>query len=463
MRRQLGRFGVLALVAGGLVAQGHGAFSVASAVDAAERLGARTGVVVRDVRGRELYAHRADEVFAPASNQKLLTALALLDSLGADYRFETRFSLRGGAFVVTSGGDPNLRSGSPFAAAAAFDAVTAQLRARGILAVRDLVLDAGTFTGPDRPDEWPKDQFHLDYCAPTSPWLLDGGLYRVRVEARIDGEAPRVGVIAPWDGARIKNDLRPATAKARAVYGAMNLNDVVTVHGRYGKLDEPYEFTAVMHEPRVWFESLLRWRLQAGGIAVTPTAEAPADQELAVWTSPLLPALVRVLEDSSNVDAEQCLRVLGARDRNDGSLAGGVAAVRAILERRIGGWPQGAQLRDGSGLSAGNRVTPRMLATLLAEHGVAATDHPFRECLPIGGQTGTLADRFAQSPVAGKVRAKTGWIRGASSLSGFVECEDGRVRYFSILMNYDPSRGGLNKDLKALQERIVEAIAQSGA
>ena len=57
----------------------------------------------------------------------------------------------------------------------------------------------------------------------------------------------------------------------------------------------------------------------------------------------------------------------------------------------------------------------------------------------------------------GKVRAKTGWIRGASALSGVVEGASEK-RWFAILMNYDRSRSGVNKDLKRLQEDIVAAV-----
>lgn len=432
--------------------------ALAALVGEAERLSVRTGVLALDSRGSELYRHRADELFVPASNLKLLTGLAVLDSLGPDYRFQTLFTLRDGVLTVTSGGDPNLRTGSPHAAQAAFDAVAAELRHRGVLAVRDVRLDAGVFTGPDRPAEWPADQLHLDYCAPTSAFLLDAALYRVRLEPGVDGELPRAQVIAPWDGVRVRNDLKRAAPRQAPVYGAMNQGDLVIVHGRYGRLANPYEFTAVMHEPRRWFEGLLRWRLQAGGIAVHAGAEVAADQQVLSWRSPLQPALQRVLEDSSNVDAEQCLRVLGAERLGDGSLAGGVRALQAHVEQRLGRWSAGLVLRDGSGLSAGNRVSPELLAVALQHFGAAAKDGLFHDCLPVAGATGTLADRFVGSPLQGRVRAKTGWIRGASSLSGFVETERSGPRYFAILMNYDPNRGGLNKELKVLQERLVAAI-----
>ena len=78
--------------------------------------------------------------------------------------------------------------------------------------------------------------------------------------------------------------------------------------------------------------------------------------------------------------------------------------------------------------------------------------------LPVAGQSGTLRRRFVGGALAGKVRAKTGWIRGASSLSGVVERSGGDRCWFSILMNYDRSRGAMNKGLKKLQEDMVAAV-----
>jgi D-alanyl-D-alanine carboxypeptidase/D-alanyl-D-alanine-endopeptidase (penicillin-binding protein 4) len=40
--------------------------------------------------------------------------------------------------------------------------------------------------------------------------------------------------------------------------------------------------------------------------------------------------------------------------------------------------------------------------------------------LPIAGQTGTLALRFAGTPLAGRLRAKTGHINGVVGLAGIV-------------------------------------------
>ena len=116
-------------------------------------------------------------------------------------------------------------------------------------------------------------------------------------------------------------------------------------------------------------------------------------------------------------------------------------------------------LADGSGLSKQNRLTPGLLVAVLHTSLRGAGGEVLRACLPVSGKSGTLSDRFTGTDLVGRVRAKTGWIRGASSLSGVVERRDGSELSFAILMNYDPKKGGLNRDLQRLQEQIVAAIA----
>ena len=179
--------------------------------------------------------------------------------------------------------------------------------------------------------------------------------------------------------------------------------------------------------------------------------------------TPLRPSLQRLLGDSSNFDAEQCLRVLGNQRLGDGSLAGGLEAARDVLRRLLGHELVGLRMTDGSGLSRNNALTPALLVEVMAAALSQRTGAELLAALPVSGQTGTLSNRFTSGPLRGRVRAKTGWIRGTSALSGVLELKDGRLRLFTILMNYDPGRGGLNRKLKQLQERIVAAVDADGA
>src|ERR1700684_755919 len=68
-------------------------------------------VLVVDSKGDELIAQNADTPFVPASVTKIATAWLALETLGADYRFETRFYLDAKRMLyVKGGGDPYLMS-----------------------------------------------------------------------------------------------------------------------------------------------------------------------------------------------------------------------------------------------------------------------------------------------------------------------------------------------------------------
>ena len=68
-------------------------------------------VFVVDAQGNELVAQNADKPFVPASVAKLVTVWLALETLGKDYRFQTRFYLDDKrTLYVRGGGDPFLIS-----------------------------------------------------------------------------------------------------------------------------------------------------------------------------------------------------------------------------------------------------------------------------------------------------------------------------------------------------------------
>lgn len=431
--------------------------AVERAVGDAESLGARTGVAVCDEQGAVLYRHRATEAFAPASNMKVLTAAAVLQGLGADFAFTTTFALRGGRLVVTASGDPNWITGGEHDPARVFAAVAIALRRAGVTSVADVVLDRGTFTGPDRPLTWPQDQLYTYYCAPTGPFVLEQGTLAVTLSPG-DGRFAEARLSAPLADVPLRGSIDVVDRAKGAVYGAADHGDCVQVRGSIYRKSPTVTIRSAVADPAVWYLAALRTALQHGGVAVGGGAPGVGDTVVYEHRSDLKLAVRRMLEDSSNFDAEQCLRVLGHVVVGDGSLQGGLTALRRGLEATFGTIPANVALLDGSGLSRDNRLTPGLLLNALFATRSSRGGTALRDCLPVAGQSGTLEERFVGSPLVGRVRAKTGWIRGASALSGLVERTDGGVRYFSILMNYDPKLNGRNKDLKAAQERIVAAI-----
>ncbi|MGH9040639.1 MAG: D-alanyl-D-alanine carboxypeptidase, partial [Acidimicrobiia bacterium] len=140
------------------------------------------------------------------------------------------------------------------------------------------------------------------------------------------------------------------------------------------------------------------------------------------------------------------LREVGRRAGPDGSTAAGGAAVIAELAR-MGLPTEGLRLGDGSGLEVTNTATCAVLAAALRQvPGLRAT-------LAVAGRSGTLALRLADTPLEGRLAAKTGSLRGVTGLAGFL---DGRRRLSFALL----AAGGFTEAQgRLLQDRLVAILA----
>ena len=105
------------------------------------RAGGSIGVHVEDLdEGTWLFDHHGSARLNPASNHKIVTAIAAVELLGADYRFETRLVRDGDALVLVGDGDPSLQTQGLYALASEAIAAGAHVGATRI------VVDERAFT-----------------------------------------------------------------------------------------------------------------------------------------------------------------------------------------------------------------------------------------------------------------------------------------------------------------------------
>ena len=175
------------------------------------------------------------------------------------------------------------------------------------------------------------------------------------------------------------------------------------------------------------------------------------------WSEPLDHVIDPILVNSQNWFAETLLKTVGREVRGEGSWSAGLAVERAFLHDVVGIDTTQFLLRDGSGLSGGNGVTPRAFVRLLSYVQRTPEMAIVRDHLPVSGRTGTLKERLRDLP--GRVQAKTGYIGGVESLSGYVTADDGRTLIFSILANGPASAAAMKTGI----DDIVRAIAASAA
>lgn len=191
------------------------------------------------------------------------------------------------------------------------------------------------------------------------------------------------------------------------------------------------------------------------------TAPATLGELAAIDSAPLPAVLAEMLTNSDNNTAELVLKELGYAHSGSGTRAAGVDAVLATFDD----WgidTTGLVIGDGSGLSLDNRVTCTTMIEVLQRTGY---DSPIGQGLAIGGETGTLVDAFTDTPVAGRIRGKTGTLMNipfdqdppaVKALSGYLPVDGGEAIEYVLILN-----GGLiteQSEYRPVWAELVSAL-----
>lgn len=422
------------------------------------------GVHVDLLDGTPLYDFQGDAEMVLASNNKLFTSAAALMALEPEYRWTTRVFGDAEVLRIVGGGDPSLRRiGEVDHAALFLDALAQRLADEGIQAVARLELDARYFEGPERHPGWPSNQWQNVYCAPASALMLEGGCLEITSESGSVRTFPEVtqGV-----------DLRFAKKEGKSLSAWWGRTpSEITVARSQGRRDETVRFAVQEQLPifSAWAHTGLERRgIQVGEVVVVePDAPESSGEPLLAWPSfwTLADVLVVVNKQSDNTLAEMVFKTLGREFGTGGSFQGGADAVARILDENQG---EGRVLfqGDGSGMARDaqtplNVSTPQEVCALLRWMAEHPTGPLYFDTLPIAGVEGRLGQRFRDPVFAPqRIHAKTGFIRGASSLSGYLLLPDQRIAVFSFVVNFDPSknRNTNNRRFKELQEEFLGAL-----
>jgi D-alanyl-D-alanine carboxypeptidase/D-alanyl-D-alanine-endopeptidase (penicillin-binding protein 4) len=445
---------------------------------AVSRSAIHVAILVRHVAsGEEVVAIRADAAQRPASNMKLVTTAAALVLLGADAEFVTPFDavgeLRGGVLdgdlVVRASGDPLISPDGSGAVEGRLADLARKLRARGLARVSgDLVLDEGTFLEPGPGPEWPSaDQRWEEFCALSGGFSIHGGVIQAVVTPGKAGSAARVALHP------VPHGLADAVGVATSSGGRLDVRvgatrSTVTVKGSIPASAEPFTAEFAHPDPVAYFGSVLAAELERAGIAVDGGVRrergVPPGKRMGELHSRIADALAAINAESRNSVADQLFLHVAHEVEGRGDREGGAAAVRAALAR-LGVPATGLVQVDGSGLSRADRVTARQLTALLSaaiELGPEEAEL-YRGSLALAGRSGTLEERMRGSVAEGRVRGKTGWINGVSTLSGIAETLAGGELVFSILVEYPADAGGLNTStFKPMQDEILTWLVGEG-
>jgi D-alanyl-D-alanine carboxypeptidase/D-alanyl-D-alanine-endopeptidase (penicillin-binding protein 4) len=424
--------------------------------------------------GRVLFEQDAEKWMQPASNLKLYTVAAALDRLGADYRFVTSVYANArpdpsgivrGDLVVYGRGDPSYATRfNPEGDADYYRAINelaSNITRAGVRRVEgDLVGDESYFSGPALSPGWEWDDLQWWYGAEVSALSVNDNSVDLSVKpgARV-GDPCRITVSPSTPLVTVVD--RTSTSE-RGTKRELNVTrplgqNTIEIRGTMPIDDRGFTASVSVSRPALLFVTMLREALERQGVVFTGKtrtvdAQTRADNkeplqvsslvEIAARRSPPLSVIAaKTLKPSQNLYAELILRALGKADAADPrktTADAGIEAVQRFLAKAGVGAGRVVML-DGSGLSRADLVTADATLRLLVYMNTHTAGSVFREALPVAGVDGTLRNHMKGTPAQGNVRAKTGTLGTAASLSGYVFSAAGERLVFSVMVN-NPSR-----------------------
>ncbi len=400
--------------------------------------------------GEIIYASGANEAIIPASNMKLIVMAAAIDTLGADYKYQTVIAIRERDLIIIGSGDPTL--GDDRMAVEQGTSITAVLhewaeavkkagvkQIPGNIVVDDSIFDQ-VFTHPN----WPKNQFQAWYEAPVGGLNFAENCVKTMVTPAAPGKRAKVQMVP--GNTYLKVDNKTVTASKNSVsVNRPRDSDTLQVRGgvaKGGLLDK-----ITVRDPGLYFGSVFKTILSTNGIKVggevvrervrLANGRLPAEVHIAhVHRSSLADALRRCGKDSRGMFAETLLKTLGAADGQVGSWDTGRSAVHSFL-RKVGVPANQITIDDGSGLSRYNRLSANASTQVLRY--MYKSPPPgfdvFKNSLATPGDEGTLKKRLREPATRDRIFAKTGYINNVWTLAGYVQTETGRWLAFAVFFN----------------------------
>jgi D-alanyl-D-alanine carboxypeptidase/D-alanyl-D-alanine-endopeptidase (penicillin-binding protein 4) len=430
------------------------------------------GVALMDDRGHLLFGRNERRLFTPASNTKLVVSIVASALLSPDWKVRTSLYGAGpvvkgalqGDLVLYGRGDPTMSRrcyATDTTAAGVCDRdsfarlrlLADSLKARGIRQINgDLVGDGSYFEPIMVRSQWELFDLNWWYAAPVSGLAFNDNSVDFTWQPGLAPGMPVTITMQP-DLGDVSFENRTVTTPAG---GVTDLPDrffrvpgtlQIWAEGGAAVDHPPGTESFALPDPNLYTARALRQVLLEAGISIAGTTRSTTDSALygrvrasvplaEVTSRPLRDWIFPILNTSQNLFAEMLLKQLGKQFGKAGSWEEGLAVERRFLIDSVRVDSTEFALVDGSGLAGGNLISPHAFTQLLRYIRSHPRYSTFVPGLPVAGTKGTLRTHFEGTPLARRVRAKSGSIEGVNTLSGYIEPANGKVLIFSIQANH---------------------------
>lgn len=420
------------------------------------------GVLIQHLNSDNiLYQLNDEKYFIPASNTKVLTTASALLRFGGDYQITTPIHYTGempniDTLTILGKGDPTITTEK-------LNEIAQELANKGISSINQLIIKDDTPFSDAINGTWEISDLPYYYAPPVSNIILNQNSVtisflgqRVNQPAAIQWSDDMAG--RQWRV--INNVITTNNSEDNNITLIPNWREsTLEVRGELGVNQESRQWWLSIPNPHQYFLDSLQVALRNQNITVASamvTTEnrgdnLTAENQLMEIKSEVLSEIINTTnKDSNNLFAEILLRQLRRENISE-------FEEQKRLLTTINVDPQSYNLRDGSGLSRHNFISPVAMVATLKGMSNSEYNSIFRQSLPIAGVDGTLRGRFQNSISEGNFLAKTGTATGITSLSGYLDMESYPDLIVSIMVNNSLESSSTLRDTA---DQIVNTVAQ---
>jgi D-alanyl-D-alanine carboxypeptidase/D-alanyl-D-alanine-endopeptidase (penicillin-binding protein 4) len=246
--------------------------------------------------------------------------------------------------------------------------------------------------------------------------------------------------------------------------------DVLIMQGFVPKGND-FSVKGSIPDPALFSAYFLQKKLLENGITVleTPFSHLEANKKNIYYQKPLQIVQIDTLNSPSlrdlarecnfqsiNLYAETFLKTPSVLMNLGSSTEDAIKGLKQIWQTKNVKL-EGLKMKDGSGLSPANGITPNNMTDVLKAMYLEKSFNAFYESIPIVGVSGTVSNLGKKSKAVGNVRAKSGSIDGVRAYAGYFTARNGEMMCFSMMLNkYNSDYGSATKELEKLIILMIE-------
>jgi serine-type D-Ala-D-Ala carboxypeptidase/endopeptidase (penicillin-binding protein 4) len=444
------------------------------------------GISIKSVNSdKNIVECNAKKSLHPASTMKLISSATALMALGEDFKYSTILEYSGqikdsvliGNIIIRGSGDPSLGSWR-FKNQPDYKQLTdkwvKKIKELGVKEIRGRIFGDGSFFDENVvPDTWTWGDTGNYYGAGSYGLNMNENMYWVTFKPSNYMESSTLVKTSPdlpyyQKINRVLTD-KSGTGDQVNIYSTP-YQDVLIMQG-FVPAGNDFSVKGSIPDPALFSAYFLQKKLLENGITVseTPLSYLEVNKKNIYYPKPFQTSQIDTLNSpplcdlarecnfqSINLYAETFLKTPSVLMNLGSSTEDAIMGLKQIWQTKNVKL-DGLKMKDGSGLSPSNGITPNNMTDVLKAMYLEKSFGAFYESIPIVGVSGTVANLGKKSRAVGNVRAKSGSIDGVRAYAGYFTARNGEMICFSMMLNkYNSDLGSATRELEKLIILMVE-------